>query len=177
MLCVFAVNSVPSRMDAASLALMEFAGLPLHFLVIHGAVVLTPLAALAAIVFAVMPRWRWVTRWPALVIGLIALGSVIVARLSGTSYLEDRPELGPLVQVHQERGNLLTWVTIGFAVVLLVAVWMLGSTTPLPSGRGARESALPAVDLALVIVLVLVALAMLVLVILTGDAGARAVWG
>lgn len=156
---------------------MEIGGLPLHFLVVHAAVVFTPLAALAAIVFAVAPRWRWLLRWPALVTGLVALGSVVVAKLSGTSYLEANPQLAPIVQVHEQRGTVLMWVTIGFAVVLLAATLMLGSRSPLPSGRGARDSAVPAADLVVAGLLVLGALAVLVLVILTGDAGARAVWG
>ena len=156
---------------------MEIGGLPLHFLVIHGAVVLTPLAALTAIVFAVVPRWRWLTRWPALLSGLVALATVVVAKLSGDNFLTTRPELGPLVKVHSERGNLLMWITIGFAVVLLVAAWMLGGSSPFPGGKGARESALPAADLVLAVILVLTAVAVLVQVILTGDAGARAVWG
>jgi len=156
---------------------MEIGGLPLHFLVVHAAVVFTPLAALAAVVFAVVPRWRWLTRWPALVTGLISLGSVVTARLSGKSYLEDHPELAPLVEVHQDRGDLLMWVTIGFAVVVVTATWMLGGGTPLPSGRGARASALPAAEKLLAAILVLIAVAVLVLVVLTGDAGSRAVWG
>jgi hypothetical protein len=156
---------------------MEIGGLPLHFLVVHAAVVFTPLAALAAIVFAVTPRWRWLLRWPALVTGLIALASVVVAKLSGTSYLEANPQLAPIVQVHEQRGTVLMWVTVAFAVVLLAATFMLGSRSPLPSGRGARDSALPAADLVVAALLVVGALAVLVLVILTGDAGARAVWG
>jgi hypothetical protein len=42
---------------------MTFAGLPLHPLVVHAAVVLTPLAALLVVGSAVLPRW--LTRWPA----------------------------------------------------------------------------------------------------------------
>jgi hypothetical protein len=76
---------------------MEIGGLPVHVLVVHAAVVLTPLAALTAIVFAVVPRWRWLTRWPALVSGLVALGAVVAAKLSGDNFVENRPEPGPLV--------------------------------------------------------------------------------
>ena len=156
---------------------MEIGGLPLHFLVVHAAVVFAPLAALGAVVFAVAPRWRWLLRWPALVTGLIALASVVLAKLSGTSYLGAHAELAPIVEVHQERGNVLMWVTIAFAVVLLAAAFMLGSRSPLPSGRGARDSVVPAADPVVAALLVIGALAVLVLVILTGDAGARAVWG
>ena len=51
---------------------MEIGGLPLHPLVVHGAVVFTPLAALALIVFAILPRYRYLTRWPAAILAVIA---------------------------------------------------------------------------------------------------------
>ena len=40
-----------------------FNGLPLHVLVVHGAVVVTPVAALAALAL-VRPSWRTRLRWP-----------------------------------------------------------------------------------------------------------------
>src|SRR6266542_1811331 len=48
----------------------RFGSLPLHVLVIHLAVVVLPVSALTAIAFAVLPKWRWLLRWPALVLGL-----------------------------------------------------------------------------------------------------------
>src|SRR5687767_12450546 len=119
---------------------MELGGLPLHPLVIHGAVLLTPLAALASIVFAVVPPWRWLSRWPAALLTLAATGAVVLAKYSGESLLDSRPELAALVKVHQQRGDLLMWFMIGFLVVMAAAVYLLSGTTPLPSGRGARNS-------------------------------------
>lgn len=156
---------------------MEIGGLPLHFLVIHAAVVFTPLAALAAIVFAVVPRWRWLSRWPTALLALVSFGSVWIARLSGEAFLAQRPELGPLVRIHESRGDLLSYVMIGFLLLALGGAWALGGTTGLASGRGARTSTLPAADKVISVVLVLISIAVLVLVILTGDAGSRAVWG
>jgi len=156
---------------------MEIGGLPLHPLVIHGAIVLTPLAVLASIVFAVVPRWRWLSRWPAALLSLAAAGSVILAKYSGEALLRARPELEPLVRVHEERGELLMWFSIGFLVLVLAGAFTLSGTTPLPSGRGARDVTLPIADKVLPVLVVLAALVVLVLVILTGDAGARAVWG
>ena len=46
---------------------MEFHGIPLHPLVVHAAVVFTPLAALSALGFALVERWRGYLRWPTLV--------------------------------------------------------------------------------------------------------------
>jgi len=156
---------------------MELGGLPLHPLVVHAAVVFTPLAGLVAIVFAVVPRWRWLTRWPAGVTALAALGSVVISKLSGQSFLDQRPELAPLVRVHQERAELLLWFVIGFFVIVAAAVWMVSSTSPLPSGRGARDAAVSWADRVLPILVVLSSLAVIVQVVLTGDAGSRAVWG
>src|SRR5680860_849197 len=108
---------------------MELGGLPLHPLVVHAAVVFTPVAALLAIVFAVVPRWRWLTRWPAGLAALASLGAVWLAKVSGKSFLEERPELAPLVKVHEQRGDLLGWFVIGFFVVVAAV-----PAPPLPRG-------------------------------------------
>ena len=156
---------------------MEIAGLPLHPLVVHGAVVFTPLAALVAAAFAVLPKWRWLSRWPTVLLALVAFGSVWTARLSGASFLNERPELRQLVATHEERGELLSLIMIGFLVLTLLCAWALGGSSALVSGKGERESRLPAADKVLAAMLVLTAVAVLVQVVLTGDAGSRAVWG
>ncbi|MGZ4438377.1 MAG: DUF2231 domain-containing protein [Nocardioides sp.] len=158
---------------------MEIGGMPLHPLVVHATVVLTPLAALLVVVFAVRERWRWLTRWPA---GLTALGAavaVLAARVTGKAFLAVRPDLAqlPLVHTHQQRAGILTWVTLAFTVVTLVGVLTLGGPSALASGRGAREGRSAALARTMPVLLVLAAVAELVWVVLTGDAGARAVWG
>ena len=65
---------------------MEINGLPLHVLVVHAAVVLTPIAALAAIGYAVVPKWRDWLRWPVIVAVVVAVGTVWVAYLSGDDF-------------------------------------------------------------------------------------------
>ncbi len=156
---------------------MEIAGLPLHPLVVHAAVVFTPLAGLSAVVFAVLPRWRYLTRWPTAALTLAALASVWVARVSGRSLLAARPELAPLVRVHQQRGTQLSLLMILFTVVVLLAVWGLGGASGLLSGRGARETRVAAFDKALPALVVVASLLVLVWCAITGDAGARAIWG
>jgi len=156
---------------------MEIAGLPLHPLVVHATVVLVPLSALTAVVFALVPRWRWLTRWPAAALAMVALGLAWISTLSGDALLRSRPELGPLVQRHQQLGNLLADVMIAFAVVVVAAAWSLASATALASGRGARDSRVPALEKVLPVLVVAAALAVLVLVVRVGDSGARAVWG
>jgi hypothetical protein len=156
---------------------MEIDGLPLHALVIHAAVVFVPLAGLFAILFAVLPKWRYLTRWPTAALTLIALGSVWIARISGMALATDR-QLDQLaaVQKHQDRGVQLSLLMILFAVVVAVAVWGLSGPSGFASGRGGQVAPVATLDKVLPVVVVLAALLVLVWVFLTGDAGTRAVW-
>jgi len=156
---------------------MEIAGLPFHALVLHAAVVLAPLAALLAIAYALLPGWRYLTRWPTVVMAVVALVTVWMSRLSGQSLLDSRPELAPLVREHQERGQLLSLLTILFTVVVVAAFWGLGGPSGFSSGSGARTMRSAAIDRGLSLAVVGASLLVLVWVFLTGDAGARAVWG
>ena len=156
---------------------MEIAGLPFHALILHAAVVLAPLAALLAIAYALLPRWRYLTRWPTVVMAVVALVTVWMSRLSGQSLLDSRPELAPLVREHQERGQLLSLLTILFTMVVVVAFWGLGGPSGFSSGSGARTMRSAAIDRGLSLAVVGASLLVLVWVFLTGDAGARAVWG
>jgi len=112
---------------------MEISGLPLHPLVVHAAVVFGPIGALTALAYAGLPRWRGRLRMPMLALALLATGSVVAAYLTGSNFLESRPELGQkaMVETHEARAELLLGLS---------------------------------------------AAAVLVQVVLTGDAGARAVW-
>ncbi|WP_343057813.1 MULTISPECIES: DUF2231 domain-containing protein [Nocardioides] len=144
---------------------MELNGLPLHPLVVHAAVVFGPLAALAALAYLV-PRWRDRMRWPMLVLVVIAVGAITAAYFTGKSFLNSRPpeiQTSPQVLTHEHRARVLFWVTLGFGIVGLLAGWL-----------HTRTGALRVV---LDVLLGVGAGAVLVLVILTGDAGARAVWG
>ena len=66
------------------------------------------------------------------------------------------------MQTHADWGQRALWVTIGFAVVAVAACWFHDRT-----GRGQDV---------LNVALGVLALGTLVVVVLTGDAGARAVW-
>jgi hypothetical protein len=144
---------------------MEINGLPLHPLVIHAAVIFGPLAALAALLYVVLPRWRDRLRWPMVVLAVVAGGSIVAAYLTGTNFLDSKPELKQLeqVQTHEDRAWITLWVTLGFVVVALAAGY-------LHERRGAVRAGVSSL-------LAVAAVATLVSVVLTGDAGARAVWG
>jgi uncharacterized membrane protein len=143
---------------------MEINGLPLHPLVVHAAVIFTPLAALAALAFLV-PRWRERLRWPMIVLAVIATGAIVLAYYSGISFLDSKPELkaSPPVKAHQHLGNQLFWIGLAFGVIAVVSGWV-----------NARSGALRVV---LDVVLAVAAVVLLVWVARTGEAGARAVWG
>jgi len=144
---------------------MEISGLPLHPLLVHAAVVFTPIAALTALGYALLTRWRERLRWPMLVLAVVATLAVVAAFLSGKSFLDANPALGqrPIVGTHEERAELLLWLTLGFGVVAVVAGWLHARSGP--------------VQVTLRDVLAVASAAVLVQVVLTGDAGSRAVWG
>ncbi len=143
---------------------MEINGLPLHPLVVHAAVVFGPLAALLALSYVVRPAWQERLRVPLVVMTLVTVASIVVAFWSGNSFRDANAFFADNAQidVHEERAGLLLWVTLGFGVVsLLAAFWR-------DRGAGIR--------LVLHVLLAMAAVGLLVLVVLTGDAGARAVY-
>lgn len=147
---------------------MEINGLPLHPLVVHAAVVLGPLAALAALAHALVPRWRDRLRWPLLVLVLAGTGAIWAAYLTGVNFRASRPYFtqGPLAEKvahHAQLASTLRLVNSAFAVVTVAAVW-------LHDRRGGLRVVLS-------VLVAVAALATLVWTVLTGDAGARAVWG
>ncbi len=153
--------------------LVEINGVPLHPLVVHAAVVLAPAAALMS-VLVLNARWRWLTRWPALLLTLGAALSVQLAALTGEDL---KAQLGdnPLIRTHETwagRLQVATWVLLA---VTAVAFWALPAVSRLQGGRD-RPGRVAVLEKPLLVLLPVVAVVVLVLVVLTGDAGARAVW-
>lgn len=145
---------------------MEINGLPLHPLVVHAAAVFGSLAALAAILYVVFPRWRAQGRWPMVVVALLGVGSIVAAYYTGNNFYGSRPpeiRSAPQVLTHQHLGRQLFWISLGFGVVAIVAGWLANRTG--------------ALRVLLDVLLAAGAVVMMVWVIRTGDAGARAVWG
>ncbi len=67
---------------------LEVAGLPLHVLVIHAAVVFGPLAAFSALAYVGVPRYRDLLRWPTMALVVIAVGAIWAAYLSGQNFFD-----------------------------------------------------------------------------------------
>lgn len=159
-------------------------GLPLHPLVVHGVVVLLPLAILGTIAIALRPRWRM--KYGVLVVAaaLVATILVPVSTSSGESLEKRVGDPGE----HAELGEQLLW----FALALLISVTALvvlqwrseraglspsvehsdPADTPAQIGRGALS-----VVTVTAAVAILAACACGVQVYRVGDSGARAAWG
>jgi hypothetical protein len=157
---------------------MTFNGLPVHPLIVHVVVVFAPLAGVGGILYAVVPRWRWWLRWPLVASAVIAAAAGIIAVQSGHDleserHLQSLPELA----VHEHRGEILRWLLLAFLVPTGLATWLLGGPSPLVSGAGGQETRSKVVGLAVAGLLVIGSVAVLISVAMTGDAGARSVWG
>jgi hypothetical protein len=155
----------------------ELFDLPAHALIVHAAVVFVPLAALAAILYAVWPSLRKHIWWAVLGLGVLAPATAWAAVLSGQEYERiwvDRigpdpqgPSLDLLNEIdqHQSFGNVTAYLATALGVLMLVAVlWAI----PVKASRPA------VVRFVTALLTVGVAAATLYYVIKTGDAGARA---
>ena len=143
-------------------------GLPVHPLVVHGVVVLLPLAVLGTIAIAVRPAWR-LTHGP-LVVACAAVATALlpVATSSGEALERHVGDPGD----HAELGDQLIW----FAVPLLVLVLAL---VLLERRRAAGRPAIGPSSLTVVVAGLAVVAAVVtgVQVYRVGDSGARAAWG
>ena len=111
--------------------------MPAHALLVHGAVVFGPVAGLLAVAYAV-PALRERLRGVTLVTAVLAAVFVVLAYLSGDSYLEDNPALSniPAVGTHEDRAVLALWVTLAFSALAVAATTL--RTGRAAAGRGRR---------------------------------------
>lgn len=94
-------------------------GLPMHPLVVHGAVVLIPLAAILAIVAVARPTWK---QGPVVAASTSAVGAVFgfLAKESGEA-LASRVGIG---EVHEEAGELAAQISIALVIATVALVWV-----------------------------------------------------
>jgi hypothetical protein len=137
-------------------------GLPVHALVVHAVVVLLPLMSLVTIAIAVRPRWRHHAPVVAVIDGLVVV-LAWVAKLSGEELQARLQGFDPQVaHDHGEQGSLVPYVALAVfaAAVLLWATQRFPGLVPLA-----------------VVVAVLAGAGGLAWTYITGESGARAVWG
>ena len=140
-------------------------GLPVHPLVVHSAVVLVPLVAIAALVMSYLPSFS--RRYGKLVIifAVIAQVSLFVAKQSGESF-EDR--LGKEVERHAEFGEIAPFTFIPLLILLYIR-WRMD--------REGATIGSPGVRRLVSILLIAAAILALIYIFLTGHSGAESVWG
>lgn len=141
------------------------AGLPMHPLVVHVAVVILPLSALALIVLVLVPRARKPLGW--LTLAGLAVGAVaaFVAKESGEALAQ---RVG-LPTEHADYGNVLPFLAV---VLLPVAIgWFVLQRRDTVRGRRRSVSTTIAGIAAIVL-----ALATTVLTVVVGHTGATAAW-
>lgn len=148
-------------------------GLPLHPLSVHATVVLVPLAALLAVLFAV-PRLR---RWALVPLPLVALGaaaSTFVSTQTGEALEEAlglEGQVQELIERHEELGKQLLVMVLVFAAVAVVTAAVYGRS--LRSDPTRRTNTVVTV---LSVLLVLGGVALSVQAYRVSEAGSEAVW-
>lgn len=149
----------------ASTGLLDlFLGIPVHPLVVHAAVVLLPLAALAVIALVVVTRLRAPLAWPTLILLVVATASAVLARFSGEHLMDRVGDPGG----HAAWG---TWLPVAAGVLLLVGGgWLVMIARRTQSARGGAATTV------LGALAALISVAVIGLTVLTGHSGSVAAW-
>ena len=107
-------------MVAADSPFFMFGQLPLHTLVVHFAVVLLPLSALALIAIILVPRWRGAFVWATMAGLVIGTGAAFVSKESGEQLAARIGE----PQLHAKWGDILPLVALVLLATALLWLWM-----------------------------------------------------
>lgn len=167
-------------MDASEIAgtaaedVLQVAGLPLHPLIVHAVVVLTPLTVLALLVGTFWPAAR---RRLGIVTPLGALVVLVLVPITVTAGQTLAEVIGPVpaVERHEQLGlMLLPWAIGLFVIAAAQWAWFRWGDARVRerSVTGARV-----VVIALAVASVVIGVSTVVMIVLIGDSGARAVWG
>lgn len=153
------------------------AGLPVHILVVHLAVVLLPVAAVGQALLVFVPRWR--ARWatPTLIGLVIGTGAAFVAKQSGEALAA---HVGT-PRSHAFWGDILP--PVAAVLVLVAAAWWYLQRREAAARKAAgprKAAALPSTTLPTLVAGLLsaaLAVAAAVITVLVGHTGAQAAWG
>ena len=141
------------------------AGLPLHPLLVHSAVVLVPLVAIGALVMSYLPSFSRRHGKLILILALVAQVSVFLAKMSGEAFSEI---LKKDVDKHAELGEIAPFVTIPM-VALIYLRWRMD--------RAGSSTGSVAISRLTSVALVIASIVSLVMIFLVGHSGASSVWG
>jgi len=152
-----------------------FLGLPLHILLVHAVVVLTPLTALGVLLHAL---WPAAARRLGIVTPLAALLVLVLTPITVNAglALEQITGVTTAIQRHADLGQtLLGWVIALFVVAVVEWVWTRWAERMLTDRL--TRTALLGIRSLIALAAVVVAVGTVIDILLIGDAGARAVWG
>jgi cytochrome b involved in lipid metabolism len=140
-------------------------GLPWHPLIIHGVVVLVPLAALGVLLVMFIPKIR--RTYSPLVLGTLYVSTIFafLATQSGEALAE---RVG-LPNPHATQGQRLLYVVVAFSA--LFTIWFV-----LEYSDRIRKAVPSAIKPVLNVVIPITAIASIVLTVLVGHSGATASW-
>jgi len=141
------------------------AGLPLHPLLVHSAVVLVPLVAIGALVMSYLPSFSRRHGKLILILAAIAQVSVFLAKMSGEAFSEI---LDKNVAKHAELGEIAPLVTLPM-VALIYLRWRMD--------RAGSSIGNVVIRRLTSVALVVSSLASLIVIFLVGHSGASSVWG
>lgn len=147
----------------------ELFGLPAHPLIVHAAVVLLPLAAVATVVCASVPRAR--LRYAPVALGAAVVATLAVGLAQGSGEaLEEQVDETELVEEHTGQGErVLPWA------IAVVAVAAAVTAEPILEKRRAAKPG-RAVAAAVVAVSLIAGAGATWSVVEVGHSGARATW-
>ena len=140
-------------------------GLPVHPLVVHGAVILVPLVAFAALAMSYWPSFSRRYGGPVLILAGVAQVSLFLAKGSGEPFEE---RLNKDIERHADLGEIAPFTFIPLLILLFIR-WRMdkpGATVGSPKIRRLVS-----------VLLALAAILALVYIYLTGHSGAESVWG
>lgn len=160
----------------------EFAGLPLHVLLVHVVVVMTPAVGLALVVLAAWPAARRVL-WVPVLLAAVALLPLGLVTVEAGKWLEQRVPPAPLIQTHTAQGeDIVPWLVWLLVVAVLVAAWAVAELIARRRRRtddergGLPRGAVVAASAVLTIAALLVAAGSTWTLVRIGESGSRAVW-
>ena len=159
-----------------------FAGLPLHVLLVHALIVLTPLVALALVLIAAWPAARRILWIPVVAAAVLLLPLGLVTVEAG-KWLEQRIPPAPLIQEHTARGeDIVPWL-IGLVVLAsVIAAWAViewvdaRRRTDADAVRRPSRGVRTVVGVVLTLAALGVATGTTWTLVQIGEAGSRAVW-
>jgi divalent metal cation (Fe/Co/Zn/Cd) transporter len=142
----------------------SIAGLPAHPLLVHGAVVLAPLAAVGAVVMALWSRFSRRFGVVVVVVSGVAFVSSALAKLSG----ERMAERVGTPQPHAELADPMPILVLLLAL-LVTGLWLLDRGRPTNRSR-------PVLVVLLAVAVVAVSILVTYWMVRVGHTGAEAVW-